>query len=113
MPRVHDDPCGLARALNLVGERWGPLLVRELPLGPQRVSPLRRGLPGASQSVLTQRLGELERGGVIGRRILEPPASTTAYELTPRGRALEPVLLALAGWGSRTEMTSDRELSVD
>ena len=113
MPRTYDDPCGLARALNLVGERWGLLIVRELLLGPKRFSDLRRGVPGASQSVLTQRLGELEQSGVVRRRTLEPPASTAAYELTGRGRALEPVLLALAGWGSRAEMTSSRELGVD
>jgi DNA-binding HxlR family transcriptional regulator len=113
MARTYDDPCGLARGLNLVGERWALLIVRELLLGPKRFSDLRRGLPGASQSVLTQRLGELERAGVVRRRTLEPPASTSAYELTGRGRALEPVLLALADWGSRTEMMSSHELSVD
>jgi DNA-binding HxlR family transcriptional regulator len=113
MPRTYDDPCGLARALNLVGERWALLIVRELLLGPKRFSDLRRGLPGASQSVLTQRLGELEESGVVRRRTLEPPASTSAYELTDRGRALEPVLLAFSDWGSRTAMTSERELSVD
>ena len=113
MPRTYDDPCGLARALNLVGERWALLIVRELLLGPKRFTDLRRGLPGASQSVLTQRLGELEAAGVVRRRALEPPASTSAYELTERGRELEPVLLGLSAWGSRTPMTSRRELSVD
>jgi DNA-binding HxlR family transcriptional regulator len=111
--RTYDDPCGLARALNLIGERWGLLIVRELLLGPKRFTDLRRGLPGASQSVLTQRLGELERGGVVRRRTLGPPASTSAYELTDRGRELEPILLQLSAWGSRTPMTSGQELSVD
>jgi DNA-binding HxlR family transcriptional regulator len=113
MSRTYDDPCGLARALNLVGERWALLIVRELLLGPKRFSDLRRGLPGASQSVLTQRLGELERAGVVRRRTLEPPASASAYELTGRGRELEPVLLRLSDWGSRTAVTSGQELSVD
>jgi DNA-binding HxlR family transcriptional regulator len=113
MSRMYDDPCGLARALNLVGERWALLIVRELLLGPKRFTDLRRGLPGASQSVLTQRLGELERAGVLRRRALEPPASTWAYELTGRGQELEPVLVGLSAWGSRTPMTSGRELSVD
>ena len=113
MSRTYDDPCGLARALNLVGERWALLIVRELLLGPKRFTDLRRGLPGASQSVLTQRLGELEQAGVVCRRALEPPASTSAYELTGRGRELEPVLIGLSAWGSRTPMTSGRELSVD
>jgi DNA-binding HxlR family transcriptional regulator len=113
MPRTYDDPCGLARALNLVGERWALLIVRELLLGPKRFTDLRRGLPGASQSVLTQRLGELERAGVLRRRVLEPPASTVAYELTERGHELEPALVAVAAWGSRTPMTSGQDLSVD
>jgi DNA-binding HxlR family transcriptional regulator len=113
MSRTYDDPCGLARALDLVGERWALLIVRELLLGPKRFTDLRRGLPGASQSVLTQRLGELERGGVLRRRALEPPASTSAYELTERGHQLEPVLVRLSAWGSRTPMTSGNELSVD
>ena len=113
MSRTYDDPCGLARALNLVGERWALLIVRELLLGPKRFTDLRRGLPGASQSVLTQRLGELEQAYVVRRRALEPPASTSAYELTERGRELEPVLVGLSAWGSRTPMTSGKDLSVD
>jgi DNA-binding HxlR family transcriptional regulator len=110
---VYDDPCGLARALNLVGERWALLLVRELLLGPKRFTELRRGLPGASQSMLTSRLAELEAGGVVRRRRLGPPASTWAYELTPWGHELEPALLRLAQWGSRTASLSSAELSTD
>ncbi len=104
--RSYDDPCGLARALDLVGERWALLVVRELLLGPKRFSDLRRGLPGLSQNVLAQRLRGLEEGGVVTRRRLEPPASTWAYELTEHGRALEPALLALSAWGSRTPLRS-------
>jgi DNA-binding HxlR family transcriptional regulator len=113
MSRTYDDPCGLARALDVVGERWALLIVRELLLGPKRFTDLRRGLPGASQSVLTQRLGELEQAGVLRRRALEPPASTWAYELTGRGRELEPALLHLSAWGSRTPLASNADLSVD
>src|SRR6185437_15881661 len=114
--RSYDDPCGLARALDLVGERWALLVVRELLLGPKRFADLRRGLPGLSQNVLAQRLRELEEAAVVTRRRLEPPASTWAYELTERGRELEPALLALAAWGSRTPMSpgaAAAELSAD
>jgi DNA-binding HxlR family transcriptional regulator len=111
--RTYDDPCGLARALNLVGERWAMLVVRELLLGPKRFSDLRRGLPGASQSMLSSRLTELEAAGVLRRRHLGPPVGSAVYELTPWGRELEPALLRLAGWGSRAPLTSSGELSVD
>jgi DNA-binding HxlR family transcriptional regulator len=111
--RSYDDPCGLARALDLVGERWALLVVRELLLGPKRFSDLRRSLPGLSQNVLAQRLRDLEEAQVVTRRRLEPPASTWAYELTERGRALEPALLALAAWGSRAPLRSTLELSPD
>ena len=113
VPRAYDDPCGLARALNLVGERWAMLIVRELLLGPKRFTELRRGLAGASQSMLTARLAELEATGVIHRRRLGPPASAWAYELTAWGRELEPALRQLARWGSRTPLTSTNELSID
>ncbi|MFD6635707.1 winged helix-turn-helix transcriptional regulator [Micromonospora chalcea] len=113
MTRVYDDPCGLARALNLVGDRWALLVVRELLLGPKRFTDLRRGLPGASQSMLTARLAELEEAGVVRRRRLGPPAGVRAYELTEWGRDLEPALLGLARWGSRSPLTSSAQLSVD
>jgi DNA-binding HxlR family transcriptional regulator len=99
--RSYDDPCGIARALDRVGERWALLVVRELLLGPRRFTDLKAGLPDASPNVLSQRLKELEEAGVVGWRTLPPPAASTVYELTPRGRELEPVLIALARWGSR------------
>lgn len=111
--RSYDDPCGIARALDLIGERWALLVVRELLLGPKRFSELRAGLPGVSQNVLSQRLRELERLGLLRRGRFGPPASTWAYELTQRGYDLEPVLLELARWGSRTALTAAGELSVD
>jgi DNA-binding HxlR family transcriptional regulator len=98
--RTYGDPCGIARALDIVGERWALLVVRELLLGPKRFTDLRAGLPNLSPDVLSQRLRDLEAGDVIERRKLAPPAGSQVYELTKRGRELEPVVLALGRWGS-------------
>lgn len=111
--RTYDDPCGIARALDHVGERWALLIVRELLLGPKRFTDLRAGLPGASQNVLSQRLRELEESQVVRRRKLPPPAASQVYELTDRGLELEPVVLALARWGSRAPLHAAGPLSVD
>jgi DNA-binding HxlR family transcriptional regulator len=102
--RTYRDSCGIARALDLTGERWTLLIVRELLLGPKRFTDLRAGLPGVSTDVLAQRLRELESAGLVGRRKLPPPAAARVYELTPRGAELEPVLLALGRWGSRVPL---------
>ncbi len=99
--RTYGDRCGIARALDVVGERWALLVVRELLLGPQRFSDLRRALPRASSNMVADRLRELEGHGVVARRTLPPPAGSVVYELTPWGRELEPVVLALGGWGIR------------
>jgi DNA-binding HxlR family transcriptional regulator len=98
--RTYGDRCGIARALDLVGERWALLVVRELLLGPKRFTDLRTGLPHISPDVLSQRLRELEGAGIVGRRLLAPPAGSRVYELTDRGLELEPVILALGRWGS-------------
>jgi DNA-binding HxlR family transcriptional regulator len=98
--RTYGDRCGVARALDIVGERWALLVVRELLLGPKRFTDLRAGLPHVSADVLAQRLRELEEAGVLRRGTLPPPAGSRIYELTERGRALEPVVLALGRWGS-------------
>ncbi|MGI5154284.1 winged helix-turn-helix transcriptional regulator [Microbispora sp. CA-102843] len=111
--REYDDPCGVARALDVVGERWALLVVRELLLGPKRFGDLSRGLPGMSPNVLSQRLRELEQAGVVRRRRLGPPAAAQAYELTERGRELDDVLLVLARWGSRAPLTTGARLGVD
>jgi DNA-binding HxlR family transcriptional regulator len=111
--RSYGDPCGVARALDAVGERWALLVVRELLLGPKRFSALHRGLGAASQNVLAQRLRELEADGIVRRRRLGPPAASWVYELTEEGSALEPVLIALGRWGRGRPMTSDAQLSVD
>ncbi|SHI10652.1 winged helix-turn-helix transcriptional regulator [Pollutimonas bauzanensis] len=97
--RSYADSCAAAHALDLVGERWALLIVRELLLGPKRYTDLRAGLRGISPNVLAQRLNELETALVLRRRKLPPPASARVYELTEWGRELEPVLLQLARWG--------------
>jgi DNA-binding HxlR family transcriptional regulator/putative sterol carrier protein len=100
--RTYGDGCAIARALDLVGERWALLVVRELLLGPKRYTDLRRGLPNASPNVLSQRLGELESAGVIRRRKLPPPASARVYELTEWGLELEEIVMSLGRWGARS-----------
>jgi DNA-binding HxlR family transcriptional regulator len=105
--RTYGDRCGIARALDLVGERWALLVVRELLLGPKRFTDLRAGLPNIGPDVLSQRLRELEASGVIRRRRLAPPAASQVYELTDWGRDLEPVVLGLGRWGSRAPVPSE------
>lgn len=113
-PRTYGDRCGVARALDLVGERWALLVVRELLLGPKRFTDLREGMPNASPNVLSQRLRELEDAGIVRRDTLPPPAGSRVYELTDRGRELEPVVLALGRWGSRAPFPpGDARLGVD
>lgn len=97
--RTYGQLCGLARALDVLGERWTLLLVRELLTGPKRYKDLLRYLDGIGTNLLAQRLKTLEAYGLIEHRRLPPPASTEAYALTPRGEALEPVVLELAEWG--------------
>src|ERR1700735_3611979 len=97
--RSYGDACAIARALDVVGERWALLVVRELLLGPQRFSDLRSALPSASSNLVADRLRELQGRGGIARRKLPPPASSWVYELTDGGRCLEPILLALGDWG--------------
>jgi DNA-binding HxlR family transcriptional regulator len=99
-PRRYDERCGVAHALDLVGQRWALLVVRELLLGPKRFTDLRTSIPHATPDLLSRRLKELQDHGVIHRRKLAPPAASTVYELTPWGRELEPAVVALARWGS-------------
>jgi DNA-binding HxlR family transcriptional regulator len=98
--RTYGDRCGIARALDLVGERWALLVVRELLLGPKRFTDLRGGLPHVSPDVLAQRLRELEAAEIVRRGKLPPPAGSRIYELTERGHELEPVVLELGRFGS-------------
>lgn len=112
--RSYDDGCAAAHALDLVGERWALLVVRELLLGPKRFTDLRAGLPGASPNVLSQRLRELEGAGILRRRKLPPPAASRVYELTGWGKDLEPVIISLGRWGVRSpSKPRDAALSVD
>jgi len=114
MRRTYDDGCAAAHALDLVGERWALLVVRELLLGPKRFTDLRAGLPGASPNVLSQRLRELEGVGVVRRRRLPPPAASRVYELTEWGMELEPVIIRLGRWGARSpSKPKDAALGVD
>jgi len=100
--RRYDDACGVALALELIGERWAPLVLRELMFGPRRFSELRGDLPGISANVLTQRLGELEDRGLVRRVQLPPPASVQVYEATEWGLEAAPVIRALGGWAVRS-----------
>jgi DNA-binding HxlR family transcriptional regulator len=109
--RRYGDPCGIARGLDVVGERWALLTVRELLLGPRRFTDLRESLPGASPNVLSQRLDDLQMAGVVQRLRLPPPAASWVYELTPWGYELEDVLLAMARWGSQSGAVAEHELS--
>jgi DNA-binding HxlR family transcriptional regulator len=98
--RTYGDGCSSAHALDVVGERWALLIVRDLLFGPKRFTDLHAGLPQGSPNVLTQRLRELEDSGVVRRRKLPPPASTMVYELTEWGAQLETILIGLQRWGA-------------
>jgi DNA-binding HxlR family transcriptional regulator len=103
----------VAHSLDVIGDRWALLVVRELRLGPKRYSDLQASLPGAGPNVLSQRLRDLEDGGVLRRRMLAPPANARVYELTPWGAELEPVFRALARWGMRSPVPPQGRLSAD
>jgi DNA-binding HxlR family transcriptional regulator len=96
--RSYRQFCGLAKALDLVGERWTLLIVRELLLGPQRYTDLHKGLPGIATNLLATRLAALEEAGLIAREDAPPPVATTLYRLTPRGAELRTVIEALGRW---------------
>ena len=98
--RWYDDACGTAFALELVGERWSLLIVRELMFGGRRFSDLRGGLPGISAKVLTERLEGLEAAGIVRRRQLPPPAAVQVYELTEWGYSAETAIKELGRWAA-------------
>ena len=112
--RTYSDGCAVAHSLDLIGERWALLVVRELVFGPKRFTDLRAGIPHGSASMLAQRLRELEDVGIVARRKLGPPSGTRVYELTAWGEELRPVLQALGRWGARSPfMQHDAEISAD
>jgi DNA-binding HxlR family transcriptional regulator len=95
----YDQYCPIAHALDLVGERWALLIVRELLEGPKRYTDLAEHLPGIGTNILAGRLKDLEAGGVVAKRRLPPPAASTVYELTPYGVRLKRAMRELALWG--------------
>ncbi|MEV4461727.1 winged helix-turn-helix transcriptional regulator [Microbispora sp. NPDC049633] len=105
--REYGQFCGLARAMEMVGERWTLLIVRNLLSGPQRYTDLRKGLSAIPTNILSARLKQLEEAGLVARRALPHPERAVVYELTGYGRELEPALVALGRWGART-MTEPR-----
>lgn len=98
--RTYGQYCGFSRALELVGERWALLVLRDLFVGPKRFSDLQRGLPGIPSNILTARLKELEENGLVQRRILPRPGGVV-YELSEAGRGLEPAVMELGRWGAK------------
>lgn len=100
--RTYGQYCGLARAVEILGERWGLLIVRDLLVAPKRFTDLQRGLPGIPTSVLATRLKELEGAGVVQRRVLPRPEGSIVYELTPYGWELEDVLVRFGRWGAKS-----------
>ncbi len=112
--RSYHDSCGLAQALDLVGERWALLVVRELVFGPKRFTDLKAGLPGISPNVLTQRLTELEQIGVVLKRRLPPPVAASVYDLTDWGRELDESLMVLGRWAAKSpSFDTSNPLSAD
>jgi DNA-binding HxlR family transcriptional regulator len=112
--RTHRDGCGIAHAADLLGERWALVVIRELLLGPKRFTDLRAGIPDISPNVLGQRLRELEESGIVRRRKLPPPAAARVYELTEWGQELEPAVLALGRWATRSDsFPRDAEMGSD
>jgi DNA-binding HxlR family transcriptional regulator len=100
--RAYGQYCGFARALEMVGERWALLIVRDLLIGPRRFTDLRRGLPRIPTNVLAGRLKELEEAGIVQRRVLARPDGSVVYELTDYGSELEDIVLRLGRWGARS-----------
>jgi len=112
--RTYGEACRFAHALDVVGERWALLVVRELMLGPKRFTDLRAGLPHASPNILTERLRDLEGAAVVRKRKLPPPYGSSVYELTEWGRELEPIVTELGAWGARAPIPPDsREIGTD
>jgi DNA-binding HxlR family transcriptional regulator len=102
MGKHYDQYCPVAHALDVVGDRWVLLVIRELMQGPKRYTDLAEGMPGIGTNILAARLRDLEAAGVVAKRTLPPPAASRVYELTPYGLELKPVMRELALWGARS-----------
>ena len=102
MVKRYEQYCPMAHALDLVGDRWALLVIRELMHGPKRYTDLVDHLPGIGTNILAARLRDLERNGVVTRRTLPPPAASKVYELSDYGRELRPAMHELAMWGARS-----------
>lgn len=113
--RAYGQYCGFARALEVVGERWALLIVRDLLVGPKRFTDLQKGLPGIPSNVLTARLKEFEEAGVVRRRVLARPARGIVYELTPYGEELEDIVVRIGRWGAKAmgDPRADETITVD
>ena len=101
--RSYNQYCAIAHALDIVGERWTLLIVREMIMGPRRFTDLMLGLPGIGTNLLASRLKQLEAAGIVFRQTLPPPAASSVYALSDLGYGLEPVIVNLHRWGSRTQ----------
>lgn len=99
--RSYEQYCPVAKALDIVGDRWSILILRELALGAKRFTDLAQRLDGIAPNLLTRRLRQLEENGIVTRNFLPPPAASQVYELTAEGQAFEPALLELGRWGTR------------
>ncbi len=106
--RTYGQFCGFARAVEIIGERWAMLLIRDLLVGPKRFGELQRGLPRIPTNILTARLKELEAAGIVQRRASAQPGGGVLYELTPRGHELEAPVLALGRWGAKNLLDEPR-----
>ncbi len=104
--KPYDDGCATAHALDLIGERWALLIVRELIPGPKRFSDIKAALPGVSSNILTNRLQDLEAGHVLIRDQLPPPAASQVYRLTQWGAELEPLIMAIGAWAAKSPALS-------
>jgi DNA-binding HxlR family transcriptional regulator len=113
--RTYGQYCGFARALEVVGERWALLVIRDLTVSPKRFTDLRNGLPGIPTNILAARLKELELAGVVRRRVLPRPAASVVYELTEYGAELDDVVRRLGLWGSKMlgQPRADEIVTVD
>ena len=110
--RSYDDGCAVAQIMDVIGERWALLVMRELMFGPRRFSDLRAALPGISANVLTQRLAGLEQAGILRRRKLPPPAPAQVYELTAWGAEAEILFRVIGRWAARSPQLAPAPMSV-